>query len=64
MDLTTGGKTTVADMVRSEVLGRFVVEAVKWVDEREKERKEGRRADDRFEKGVENVSIHARPRLL
>lgn len=57
VDLTTGGKSTIADMVRSEMLGRFVQQSVMWVDERERERREGLSGDDRFEKGVQNVGF-------
>lgn len=57
VDLTTGGKSTIADMVRSEMLGRFVQQSVMWVDERERERREGLSGDDRFEKGVQNVGV-------
>lgn len=57
VDLTTGGKSTIADMVRSEMLGKFVQQSVMWVDERERERREGLSGDDRFEKGVQNVGV-------
>lgn len=58
IDPVTGGKTTVADIVRVEVLGRFIHESIKWLDIAEKEEREGLISDDRFAKGVQNVGSH------
>lgn len=55
-DSTTGGKTTIADLVRVEVLGWFVHESIKWLDNAEREERDGLVSDDRFAKGVQNVS--------
>ena len=49
------GTTTVADLVREEVLGRFIHEGINWLDKAEQEEKDGLIADDRFAKGVQNV---------
>jgi len=56
-DPSTGGKTTIADIVRSEVLGRFIHESIKWLESAEREEREGLVSDDRFAKGVQNVSF-------
>lgn len=55
-DSTTGGRTTVADLVRSEVLGWFIHEAIGWLERAEQEEREGTISDDRFAKGLQNVS--------
>ncbi|KAG1750498.1 uncharacterized protein EDB91DRAFT_1235032 [Suillus paluster] len=55
LDYSTGGKTTIADTVRSEVLGRFIHESIKWLDNAEREEREGLVSDDRFAKGVQNL---------
>jgi hypothetical protein len=54
-DPTPVANTTVADLVRSEVLGRFIHECINWLDHAEKEEREGLISDDRFPKGVQNV---------
>jgi hypothetical protein len=54
-DFTTGGRTTIADLVRVEVLGRFIHESINWLDSAEREEREGRVSDDRFAKGVQNL---------
>lgn len=56
-DFTTGGRTTVADLVHAEVLGRFIHESINWLDNAEREEREGLVSDDRFAKGVQNVGI-------
>lgn len=56
IDPATGGKTTIADIVRIEVLGRFIHESIKWLDNAEREEREGLISDDRFPKGVQTVS--------
>lgn len=58
IDPATGGKTTVADVVRVETLGRFIHESIKWLDNAEREEREGLISDDRFAKGVQNVGSH------
>lgn len=51
------GYSTVADLVRMEVLGRFIHECINWLEHAEREEKEGLISDDRFGKGVQNVSL-------
>lgn len=55
-DFTTGGRTTIADLVRTEVLGWFIHESIAWLDKAEEDEREGNISDDRFVKGVQNVS--------
>ncbi|KAH9948509.1 hypothetical protein B0H21DRAFT_237967 [Amylocystis lapponica] len=54
-DATTGGRTTVADLVRTEVLGWFIHDAIEWLDRAEQDEREGTISDDRFAKGVQNL---------
>ncbi|KAI0799772.1 hypothetical protein BC629DRAFT_1581421 [Irpex lacteus] len=54
-DYTTGGKTTVADIMRSEVLGWFIHESIAWLETAEEDERAGRISDDRFTKGVQNL---------
>ncbi|KAI0087555.1 hypothetical protein BDY19DRAFT_994871 [Irpex rosettiformis] len=54
-DQTTGGKTTIADIVRNEVLGWFIHESIIWLDRAEEDERAGRISDDRFAKGVQNL---------
>jgi len=56
-DFATGGKTTVTDVVRLEVLGRFIHEGIKWLENAEREERDGLISDDRFAKGVQNVRV-------
>lgn len=58
IDPATGGKTTIADIVRVETLGRFIHESIKWLDHAEREEREGLISDDRFAKGVQTVGSH------
>jgi len=53
--VTVPGYDTVAELVRIEVLGRFVHESINWLDCAEREEREGLISDDRFAKGVQNV---------
>jgi hypothetical protein len=39
-----------------EVLGRFIHEAINWLERAEREEREGNISDDRFAKGVQNVN--------
>jgi len=55
IDSVTGGKTTVADVVRAEALGGFVHEGIRWLENAEREEREGLISDDRFAKGVQNL---------
>ncbi|KAI0776723.1 hypothetical protein BD413DRAFT_522196 [Trametes elegans] len=54
-DVHTGGRTTVADLVRTEALGWFIHEGVSWLDRAEQDEREGNISDDRFAKGVQNL---------
>ncbi|KAI0632790.1 hypothetical protein C8Q77DRAFT_1119739 [Trametes polyzona] len=54
-DIVTGGRTTIADLVRTEVLGWFIHECVSWLDRAEQDEREGNISDDRFAKGVQNL---------
>ncbi|KAG5721035.1 hypothetical protein E4T56_gene17955 [Termitomyces sp. T112] len=49
------GIYTVASIVRSEVLGRFIHECINWLERAEAEEREGLISDDRFAKGVQNL---------
>ena len=55
-DSVTGGRTTIADLIRGEVLGWFLHESMQWLDRAEGEERQGNISDDRFAKGVQNVS--------
>ncbi|KAI8972541.1 hypothetical protein BD414DRAFT_448329, partial [Trametes punicea] len=55
VDVVTGGRTTIADLVRTEVLGWFIHESVSWLDRAEQDEREGNISDDRFAKGVQNL---------
>ncbi|KAI0334169.1 hypothetical protein GY45DRAFT_1295506 [Cubamyces sp. BRFM 1775] len=54
-DVATGGRTTIADLVRTDVLGWFIHECVSWLDRAERDQREGNISDDRFAKGVQNL---------
>lgn len=54
-DGATGGRTTIADLVRTEVLGWFIHECVAWLDRAEQDERAGNVSDDRFAKGVQSV---------
>lgn len=56
-DEATGARTTIADLVRMEVLGWFIHECINWLDAAEIEQEEGLISDDRFAKGVQNVRL-------
>lgn len=64
-DGSTSGMTTIADLVRVEVLGWFIHESISWLDNAEEEEKAGVISDDRFAKGVQHVRdatlIHPAP---
>ncbi|VDB95394.1 unnamed protein product [Peniophora sp. CBMAI 1063] len=49
------GNTTIADIVRLDVLGRFVSNAVQWLEEAEADERAGLVSDDRFAQGVQNL---------
>jgi hypothetical protein len=54
-DSISGGKVTVADIVRMEVLGPLIHECILWLERAEREERDGLISDDRFAKGVQNV---------
>ncbi|KAF8891036.1 hypothetical protein BD779DRAFT_1437974 [Infundibulicybe gibba] len=49
------GRSTVAELIRMEVLGRFLHECINWLDKAEIDEREGKISDDRFSKGVQNL---------
>jgi len=51
------GYLTVVDLVRMEVLGRFIHECINWLEHAEREKKERLISDDRFAEGIQNVSL-------
>jgi hypothetical protein len=55
------GYSTVADFVRLEVLGQFITRCIGWIEQAEREQMEGLISDDRFEKGLQHVSLRLRP---
>ena len=61
------GYSTVADLIRMEVLGRFIHESIIWLERAEMEEREGLISDDRYAQGVQNVRFLcslSRPRFL
>ncbi|KAN0136541.1 hypothetical protein V8E53_005588 [Lactarius tabidus] len=54
-DSISGGKVTVADIVRMEVLGPLIHECILWLERAEREERDGLISDDRFAKGVQNL---------
>jgi len=50
------GLFSVAELVRAEVLGRFIHECINWLDHAESDERAGLISDDHFPKGVQNVS--------
>ncbi|EPQ55583.1 hypothetical protein GLOTRDRAFT_128807 [Gloeophyllum trabeum ATCC 11539] len=54
-DSVTGGRTTVADIVRLEALGGFVHGCIEWVENREAEQKDGLISDDQAAQGAQNL---------
>ncbi|TDL26929.1 hypothetical protein BD410DRAFT_783028 [Rickenella mellea] len=51
----TGARTTVGELIRSDVLGAFVLNAIGWVEGAEEDEREGLISDDRVSKGVQNL---------
>jgi hypothetical protein len=51
------GTTTIADLVRTDVLGRFVAASIDWVDSAEREEREGRASEDTWAQGVVHVTL-------
>ncbi|KIL55272.1 hypothetical protein M378DRAFT_91110 [Amanita muscaria Koide BX008] len=49
------GYSTVADLIRMEVLGRFVHECITWLERAEVEEREGMVSKDRYAQGVQNL---------
>jgi hypothetical protein len=52
------GHFTVSEIVRAEVLGRFIHECINWLEHAEIDEREGLTSDDRFAKGVQNVGVY------
>lgn len=55
-DMTATGTTTIADLVRTEVLGAFIMNVIRWVERAEADEQEGLISDDRVPKAVQAVS--------
>ena len=55
-DVLVKGRTTIADVIRSEVLGRFVFNAIEWVERAQRDSANGLISDDRIAKAVQNVA--------
>lgn len=51
------GYSTIADLIRIEVLGRFIHECINWIEQAERDQNNGFISDDRFEKGLQHVSF-------
>ncbi|TFK65301.1 hypothetical protein BDN72DRAFT_773508 [Pluteus cervinus] len=47
--------STIADLTRIEVLGRFIHESINWLERAEQDEKQGDVSDDRFAKGVQHL---------
>ena len=50
-----GATTTIAQLIRSEVLGIFVLNAIEWIEKAERDEMEGLINDDRAAKAVQSV---------
>ncbi|KAF5354463.1 hypothetical protein D9758_012410 [Tetrapyrgos nigripes] len=50
-----GTGINVGEIVRAEILGRFIHESINWLDQAEKQEREGLISDDRFAVGVQNL---------
>ncbi|KIY71357.1 hypothetical protein CYLTODRAFT_429529 [Cylindrobasidium torrendii FP15055 ss-10] len=53
--LCADGITSIGSLVRVEVLGRFVFECIRWLENADWEEREGMVSDDRFAMGVKNL---------
>lgn len=53
--IRVAGYSTVADLVRIEVLGQFIHESIHWIEQSEREQLEGMISDDRWEKGLQHL---------
>lgn len=53
--MSADGTTTIADLVRIDVLGRFILECINWLDHVELQEKAGLLSDDRLAMGVQHV---------
>ncbi|KAJ7773073.1 hypothetical protein B0H16DRAFT_1713979 [Mycena metata] len=48
----TEGLSTIADLIRTDVLSRFVAASIDWLDNAEREEREGRASEDTWAQGV------------
>ncbi|KAJ7158915.1 hypothetical protein C8R46DRAFT_1110759 [Mycena filopes] len=48
----TEGLSTIADLVRTDVLSRFVASSIDWLDNAERDEREGRASEDTWAQGV------------
>ncbi|KAJ2916342.1 hypothetical protein MD484_g4033, partial [Candolleomyces efflorescens] len=53
--IKVAGYSTVADLVRIEVLGLFIQQCIHWIEQAEREQQQGLISDDRFEKGLQHL---------
>ncbi|PFH50197.1 hypothetical protein AMATHDRAFT_145710 [Amanita thiersii Skay4041] len=53
--VSLNGYSTIADLIRMEVLGRFIHECIQWLERAEQEQRDGLISDDRFAQGVQNL---------
>jgi hypothetical protein len=49
---TTINATTIADVIRTDILGRFIAASIDWLDNAEREEREGRASEDTWAQGV------------
>jgi hypothetical protein len=55
--LSSNSDTTIADLIRTDVLGRFVAASIDWLDNAEREEREGRASEDTWAQGVVHVRL-------
>ncbi len=53
--MSANGSIVIANLVHTEVLGKFVHKCINWLDQVELKEKKGLISDDRFTKGVQNA---------
>lgn len=50
-----GAKTSIGQLVKTEVLGAFIPYAIQWIENAERDQQDGLISDDRAVKGVQHV---------
>ena len=61
---STQTSSTVADIIRSEVLGGFLLNCMNWIERAQQEASEGLVQDDRVAKSIRNVRLLCTQRAL